>query len=788
MFKNYFKTTLRYFIRNSNHLLINLLGLTIAIGCSITAYVNYDFAVSFDSIHKKSKEIYRLNLEYYDNNELNKVGVAPLPLYDLIKTNISEVENIIRYGEEHVTLKSDLKTFSVGIGFTDPEFFQIFDFEFIHGGPEVLNDFTTLLITKELALKYFGKTDVIEETLDMVIDNKLTSFKVGAVIENPPSNGSFGFEVIANINRYFDYFKVNPNHDWQIWYLMFLHIPEDSKVKSAFQQIDRYLVDGLQKIELEHEYQAYPEPFYGMSNKPRFRSYWLNRGMPKNAVTVPLILSIAMLIIACINFTNTTIAIAGKRLKEIGVKKVVGALQQHLIIQILTETFLISIIALVLGLMLAEILIPVYSNMWPWLDLELTYLDNIDIFIFIIVLLIAISFLAGGYPAFYISSFEPSKIFRGQTELKSANWYIKSLLFFQFIISVIMVVLTIGFWSNYYYQKDFNLGFQTEGIIYHYLGNGDEVKQLRPELNKIPEVKSTEVTYNNIYNLDEYSKFETHDREIRADLLKTTPGYLNIMDIKLLKGRNFENNSVSDQQESILINEVFAEINGWTDPIGKEVIYNDSIRLYVIGIIKNIYHNGFSHEIRPLVIMNVAPANCRQIMIKANTVDLPNIQKKLGVLFKEFFPNRLYNPRYMDEAVKRALEINANGIFVFLFLGITSLLLTSTGLYSLISMNIARRTKEMGIRKVLGANSTNILWQLNYHFTYILIVSLIIGLNIGKYFSDFLLDRVFHYYNPMSYSNLCLSFIIITTVFILSIASKLRNTLRENPVDSLRSE
>jgi ABC-type antimicrobial peptide transport system permease subunit len=260
------------------------------------------------------------------------------------------------------------------------------------------------------------------------------------------------------------------------------------------------------------------------------------------------------------------------------------------------------------------------------------------------------------------------------------------------------------------------------------------------------------------------------------------------MDISLVEGRNFEDNSVTDQTESILINESFVHNLGWTDPIGKEVIYNDTAKFFVIGVFRDIYQNGFFNAIRPMVIMNDDPGRYRQIMLKVNTTDLNKVKEKFGVLYQEVFPNRRYNPRYMDEAVKRALEINTNGISVFLFLGITSLLLTATGLYSLISMNIAKRTKELGVRKILGARTMDLLWLLNYHFAILLIIAFLIGLPLGKYSSDFLMDIVFHYFKPLNVINLVLAAIIILIVFAISIASKLKNTVKENPVIALRAE
>jgi putative ABC transport system permease protein len=788
MFKNYLKTSLRYFIRNKKYVFINVAGLSIGVACCIIAYINFDFSNSFDAIHRNARDIYRLNLKYYSNGELIKSGIAPLPLYSLTKDNIPEVKNIVRYGEEKITLRSDTKSFGVNIAFTDPEFLDMFGFQFLHGNPSVLSDKTTMILTEKIARKYFGKTDVIGETFTTVINDQPTDYKVGAIILTPPSNGSFQFEVIAHVDKLFDYFKIDAFSAWDYNFLMFLHIPDKSKVDGVFKEIEEYNKQGTQYIDTGLELYPYPEPFYEMSTRPRYKHYWLNRGMPKYSVGLPLVLAIAILIIACINFTNTTIAIASRRLKEFGIRKVIGGVRIQLITQLLIEGLLISILALAFGLLLAELLTPYYSNMWPFLDLKLTYRQNAEFIGFLVLLLTFTALLAGGYPALYISKFQPASILKGQSVLEGSNWFVKGLLFIQFLVSIIMVVVAAGFLGNYFFQKDFKLGFNSDGVLYHYLNNGDEVSLLKSELLKLPKVKLIEGTAKNIYNLEEYQKFTVDSHELRADVIRAGPGYLDMLEIELLMGRNFISNSIGDQRESILINEAFAEESGWTELLGNEVRYNDSIKYYVIGVFRNIYSRGLSSAINPMALLYENPENYRQIMVKANATDLVDVEHKFGEIFREKFPYREYSPRYMDESVRRALELNKNVIFVFLFLGGVTLLLTGTGLYSLVSMNIARRTKEIGIRKVLGAKISDIVWQLNSRMAALLFFSFILGLPLGKLFADFLMKTVFFYHRPLNLFYLTLSIIIVLIVLFMSIAGKIRKSAIENPVNALRSE
>lgn len=788
MIRNYLKTTLRYFLKNKKHVLINLFGIGIATACCIIAFINFQFSDNFDGQHSRLKEIYRLNMKYFNNGEEMKVGIVPLPLYDLTKENVNNIENITRLGEERMLMRAEGELFPVRVGFADPAFFEMFEFEFLYGNPESINDLSALIITESVAIRYFGRVDVVGESFTGHANDDKLDFKIGGVIKDLPLNGSFGFEAITNIQAFFNYKDVDPTHSWEFPYLMLAHIPNPGKVSQVFTEIDHYLDEGLRLNDYELNMDVYPEPMYGMQARPRFRSYWLRRGMPDKAVSVPLLLSIAVLLIACINFTNTTVSIASQRLKEIGIRKVMGGLQSQLIFQFLTESIVICLLSLGLGLILAEIFLPIYSNMWPWLDLKIVYSENLPFFGFLIGLLAVTALLAGGYPAFYISKFKPTSILKGQTVLIGANWFTKSLLLFQFVVSVLMIVNTVGFWSNSRYQTKKDLGFYSEGIFYQYFSNGEEVQFFKQELEKYPQVKGVTGSYNNIYNMDTYWKFEVEGFEIRSDIIRTSADYVDFMEMEIIKGRNFQENSETDRQQSVLINESFADKLGGEDVVGKEMIFEDSLKYYVVGVFKDIYSSSFFRPIRPLALMYADDTLNRQLIVKVDINNLEQVEAHMESLFRETFPNRLFNPQYLDEEVKRATETNQNALGIFMFLGIVSLLLTGTGLYSLISMNIAKKTKEIGIRKVLGADVGNIVKHLNMQFIVLLIIALVVGLPLGKIIVNYLISTLFFYHQPVSFSTLFISLFIMVALAIISVAGQVNRAIRENPINSLRSE
>ncbi len=789
MINNYFTIIRRYLVKNKQHVFINIAGLSIAIACCVLAYLNFTFSENFDGQHTKIREVYRLNMESTRTGLTGKFGIAPLALYDVTKSNIPDVDGITRYMREGVYIKSNDDLFSISLTMTDPDFFEMLDFKPLYGDPTGIKDFATLNLTEETALKVFGRTDVVGEDVELVVNDEVMMFKVGSVLENTPLNGSFTFDASSNIEAYLNYKKVNGKDNWDDPLMMFLHIKDPTKVAKVFDVLTTY---AKQNIEEEGvTLKAYPEVLYGLADRSRIervKHHWLNSGMPKKAVTIPLIMAVVILIIACINFTNTTIAISSQRLKEIGIRKVMGGVKSQLIIQFMIEGIVLCAISLIFGLLLAELLVPYYSGMWNWIDLKIQYSQNISFLLFLVTLVFGTAIVASLYPAFYLSNFNPSKILKGTAVLKDSSWVTRGLLAVQFFFSIIIGVVAVGFWQNGDFQTHKSLGFNPNGVFYHYLRDGHEVEMVKKEMAKYPFVKGMEGATNNIHDIYYERRYSNHEALFTVEEMITDAGYLDFMEIKLLDGRDFKKHSETDVSSSILVNQALVDEMGWENPFNETLIGYDSVEYHVIGIVDNFLVNGFWNKVSPLVIRCSDEKNFKEIMIKTNPEDMEQAENKLGEIYSSLFPNRLYNPGEMDEEIARANKTNANVLKVFGFLGIVSFLLTGTALYSLITLRISSKTKELGIRKVLGASAYHIILKITMAFTLIIGGSALIGFPLGKKVSDLLLGTLYYYHSNISMGLLLLFLITILVMVGVVISGKIWGVLRRNPVESLRSE
>ena len=788
MFKNYLKIALRLFNRNRQHVLINIVGLALGFGLFIMSYVNYRFSQTFDSFHSSIDQIYRLNIEASEGGNVERFAIAPIALYDFVNMNIPEVGQNSRFLRDEINLRYNGNLTSLNMAMVDTGFFKMFDFKSISGSSDYINDRSTVILTEKAALRIFGNTDVEGETVELILGDQPRLFTVGAILFNVPKNGSILFEAAINIETYLKIQGVKGNGNWDDPVMQFLQIPDPSKVDKVFGQISRIVEENVEykgKV-----LKAYPDALSTIretSREIRPRHHWLNNGIPLKGVSVPFYMSLAILIVALINFTNTTISLAGRRLKEIGIRKVLGGSKRHQIAQLIVENFVIGLIALVAGLIMAELLLPVYSGMWSWLDLKISYTEEVSFLVFLLLFLFISTVVSILYPAYYIGKFETVQILKGSFLLKDSGIFTKSLLALQFLISVILLLTSVSFGLNARYQENENVGFIAEGVWYHYFRDSSEVQKFAAEMKKIPIVQETAASVHNIYNMNYNVKYRNHDVEISLNEMFVDAGFIDFNGLKLVEGRDFSENSATDRQESVIVNRAMVEEYLWDKPL-EEVIrtyYNGDLR--VIGVVENFRQDGFFNKSAPVIFRMANPENFQMLMIKS-TAGPDEIQEAMGRVYKEWFPYRLFTPYSMNYEINRAMEINANVVMIFSFLGLVGLILTATGLYSLISLRISNKQSELAIRKVLGASQAHIIGKLSSVFLIMILLALSIGIPLGILVSEELLNTLFYYHAQPGFKASAIVFVIIIVLFVLSIAGKVRRALLENPVKSILSE
>lgn len=795
MLKNYFLITIRSLMKNKLFIFINIFGMGIAIACCIVAYLNWNFSDTYDKNHKNAKSIYRVQFIREFQGRSDRYGMAPMPLGQTIKQNFKDVKRVVRFmpSEGNIRIKDEL--FGTSISYVDSAFFDLFTYEMKQGVASDLHDKSKIFISDELARKYFNREDIVGEPLTQIIDGKPREYIVGGVFRKQPLNSSFYSEAITLWDNYWvtttdpEMFETN----WKRWNTLFLQIEDPSRIPAITQQLQAY-IEPQNKVREDFKIRNYYlENFDGMAKRgrddPRIQGDWLNGGLPKEAVLVPGIMAFLLLLLACFNFTNTSIAVSSRRLKEIGIRKVMGGVRRQLIIQFLSENLLLCFLGLLVGLALAEILVPAYDSMWNWLDLSYHYSDNLGFFFFLILLLFLTGLIAGSYPSFYITSFEPISILKGKMKFGGTNWFTRMLLCGQFVISLLAIIMGVGFYGNAQYQKDYDLGFLTHGVISTFVKNEGEFNTYRDALAGNTDIAVIAGTKNHIatsyYN--DPVKWESVEKEV--DIMDIGDHYLEAMDMKLLSGRGFIKDSETDRKESVLVTEEFVKQFGWKDDaIGKRVVWMDTVQLYVVGVVKNIYSKALWQPIEPMMLRYIGPERYQQLVVSADAEKVADVNAFMEKKWKEIFPNSVYNGQMIDRVLQETNEINTNIVKMFAFLGFFAALMSAVGLYTLVSLNILKKMKEIGVRKVMGASLANIAGIINYEFIVILSLAGVAGGALGYLAADSLMDALWEYYLKMNLVILGTSVLAMFIIAILTVGFKTISTASLNPTKTLRDE
>jgi hypothetical protein len=528
MFKNYILVTLRNLLKNKVFILINVFGIGITIACCVTAYLNWEFSANWDKCHLNASNIYRVQFWYDFQGKKDRYGIAPLPLANYIKQNIKEVNSVVRYMISSSNMRIGNEVFNDRIAYADSAFFDLFTYQLKSGSFSSFHDKTKVLVSEEIAKKYYFNENAVGKSLTQLIVDKdgtrmLKQYEIGGVFKKLPANSSFRFDIITLFDNFWDVSSEKRliEDDWKYWcHVLFLKIDDHNQINIVTNQLQQF-VKPQNNARLDFKVSNYYlENFKGMTKRnqanPRLYNDYLEGGLIDAAVTVPAVMAALLLLLACFNFTNTSIAISSRRLKEIGVRKVLGGSRTQLIIQFLGENVILCLFGLLAGLLVAEWFVPAYDSMWPWIELDLNYTNNVSFIMFLFVLLFVTALIAGAYPAFYITSFEPINILKGKTKFGGTNWFTRILLGGQFAISLIAIIMGVSFYNNGKFQGNFDLGFVTRGVISVKIMNENDFDTYRNSLVPNKGIKIIAGSYHHIANdwINDPIKYDGLEREV----------------------------------------------------------------------------------------------------------------------------------------------------------------------------------------------------------------------------------------------------------------------------------
>lgn len=790
MLKHYLLVIFRNLYKNRVYALINILGLGMALAICIVAYFNHMFGYDFDRYNENHREIYRVTSNRQMEDREQEFGIVPSPLGRAIKEDFPTVSKAAWIMRSYSPVKVGIDNFNRLVSYVNPDFLDMFTFTMRSGNQIAIEDPNMVLISNEMATALYGKQEPVGQSLIIYNDNnKEYTYTVGAVFEDLPQNSSFRIDILTNSENFNTMWNYSDAKWENFARILFLQIPDPEAVTMIIEGLNRYIAVQNEANEsfTINSYNLIP---LKEVNK-RSRDTWNNSlfpGLHPAAVMAPLVMALMMLLIASFNFANIAIASAGKRLLEIGIRKMLGAERRQLLVQFLIENYIICFLALLVGIAGASILVPAYSSMWEYMTLTLSFTQYPGFWIFLVALLLLTGLVAGIYPALYISSFKPLKILQSRTRLGKGGPLAKGLLGFQFTISVLAIVSGIIFSRNAVYQETLDLGYARKELIVV----GIQPKNFTAYYDAVvqnPMISSAAGTQEHIGYGWYRRTVEDEDQELEVSVMDIGPEYLTTMGLSLQDGRIFNRDrKEADRGISIVVNEMMKDAFGWDDAVGRQVRMNDTILYRVIGVVKDFYAAGLWAKIEPMMMKLPPEDRYRTMAIRASAENLPEVLEFLRETWVSMFPNYPFPGRYQEDTLSEEKAINRSIKQVYVFLAIVATLLSMIGLYTLVSLSILNRTKEIGIRKVNGAPVSRIWLVLSKSFAINLALSSIFGCVGGYFLSLLLLDSIWDYWLDFTAGIFIYSVMIILAAAVATITSLVYRASRQNPVNCLKYE
>jgi putative ABC transport system permease protein len=609
------------------------------------------------------------------------------------------------------------------------------------------------------------------------------------VLKKVPINNTFSFKALLRIENFIDINKIKVD-DWSDWRnpSTFMELTTPENAEQVSKQLGKYIPDR-NKARTDVIIESYLlEPFKSNYNQDDINGSWVNYRISPAPLIIFAAMALIILLIACFNLTNTSIAMTAKRLKEVGVRKAIGAARGQIISQFMLETLLTISLSLIVGLLMAQIIVPAFSNMWQ-LPYGLEDMNGLNLFIALIILVFLAAMIAGIYPAFLSSKFKPTLLLKGTVRIKGTNMLTRTLVGMQFALSVIVLIGGVVFIQNTKFQEAIEFGYDKDMVVTLSIQGERDFDILEKAILTNPKILEIAVSDGNVGSNNYQTPITIDTGKYNVQAMGVGKNYFETMGLRLSEGRTFDLENASDQTEGVIVNKAFVEKTGLTDPLDKIVILHDN-RRRILGVIENHVDNLYrSKDPEPFIFYPAGKNQYVTFLVKAEKGDLPEIQKYLEKTWREVFPGRAFESQFQEDLVlKDSRNANANLEKIFLFITILGGVLSSSGIFALASLNIAKRTKEIGIRKALGASVENVIGLLNKEFVIILAIAGILGSVAGYYLTNALLKEIYAFHVPVGIASVIICSLFIFGVGIFTTSATIFKAARANPVNTLRNE
>jgi len=794
MLTNYLKIAVRNLTRNKVFSVINIAGLALGLACCMLIVLYTKDELSFDRFQSNKDHLYRIKVKMTDDKETRIIGSTNAIHGPSFKAEIPEIKEIVRAQSSSFVVKKGNDLLNENVLFADDNFFQVFSMPLLSGDPAtVLSNVNAIVIAEDIAKRYFNTTDAVGKIMELKIGDNFEPFVVSGVAKKCPQNSSIQFESVISFR--FQESRGWTDNEWLGFYMNTFVLLNDKadyhtvvpKLNQVFKTKSAEEISKIKDFSQKIHFDLQPFPDIHLDTE----SGDLHNGLDHSSSPIySYILSgiaIFILLIACINFVNLTVARSLKRAKEIGIRKVVGSQRKQLMFQFLGESFLLSLVAFTLAILLTQLVLPVFNELANK-QLALSYLLDLKLVTGYLVLFLVTGLIAGFYPAMILSGFSPAQTLYNRTKLVQKNDLTKGLVVFQFALSVCLVIGTLVIYSQFKYLTNKDLGYKDKNLMRFSLGRGssrnDALRAIRQELENTAGIK-TVAAFNGNYN---GTGAKIGNNKIDFGYIGVDDNFLRALQIPLVQGRNFSQSFGSDPMESVVVNEAFVKEAGWKNAIGKEVNFEWKNQKYkVIGVIRDYHFASLKEKIKPLLLTQDPNYGLGTIYLKLDPSNIPQTIKTVERIFHAHVPFMPFEYQFEDVSNLKRYEAEAKWKQMITLAAILSIFVSCIGLFGLSTFNAESRIKEIGIRKVLGASVASIAALLSADFVKLVAIAILVALPIAYYGVNVWLQD-FPYRIEISAWYFALPAVLAISVAVITVSFQSLKSAMMNPVHNLRNE
>lgn len=809
MFKNYLKTAWRNLWKNKAFSAINIIGLAIGLATCLMIMLFVTDELSYDEYNTKANRIYRVDADIQFGGNHFILAVAPDPLGQVLKNDFPQLEQYVRfrgYGG-FLVKKGNENVQEDHVIYADPTLFDVFTLPMIDGNATTaLTEPHTVVITESTAKKYFNKTNVVGQTL---LINDKTPYKITGVIKDVPEQSHFNFDFFVSLteseesrqnswlsNNFNTYIVLKPGADPKLLEAQFDKMIE-KYVGPQAKEVMNISYDDFKKSGNHVSYNLMPlKDIHLHSNK----TAELNANGNIQYVYIFSAIAVFILLIACVNFMNLSTAHSASRAREVGVRKVLGSLKTNLIAQFLTESILLSFIALIIALLLTWIMLP-YFNQLASKQIHFNPLSELWLLPALIILVLIVGLLAGSYPAFYLSAFKPIAVLKGKLAGGfKGSWLRSGLVVFQFAISIFLIVGTMVIYNQLNYIRNKEIGYNRQQVlvINNVYPLGAQAKSFKEDLLKLSGVQNATATgylpTGNSRNDAPLFKDASLDQKSAVSLQQwvVDDKYIPVLGMQMAKGRNFSSQFLTDSS-GVIINEVAAKLFGFKDAVNQTVYYlgdilNKDVKpkpYHIIGIVKNFNFNSLREVVTPLALF--LDERNGSLALKINTANIPKLITQIEGKYKSYVPAQPFSYSFMDDDFNNIYKTDQRVGKISVTFSVLAILIACLGLFGLVTYAAEQRIKEIGVRKVLGASVISIIGLLSKDFLKLVVIAAFIAFPFAWWAMNSWLQSYAYRINIswwiFAIAGVAAIFIALITVSLQAIKAAV-----VNPVKSLRTE